>query len=163
MSAHSVDREKYNKAKSAAITWHSLLEETKDELALVKVELNKVKEANTELNTTLNKTLEKNGRLEEEIQRWKKLSETLPDSNTFDEIENENRAHLKTIKSLKKQLNETEEKYKDKISKLEREKLLYEGRIQQLEEARKDLQDRYCELKQDMREQRLTYMSGNKI
>jgi hypothetical protein len=46
-----------------------------------------------------------------------------------------------------------EEKYKDKIAILEREKLLSDGKIQQLEEARKDLYERYNDLKQDFREQ----------
>ena len=94
-----------------------------------------------------------NKELQAELERWKKLSNELPDQSTVQDLENENKNHIKTIKTLKKQLSEIEEKYKDKIAVLEREKLLFEGRIQQLEEARKDLQERYSDLKQDFREQ----------
>ena len=134
----SVRRDKYDKAKSAAITWHNLLAESKQRIE----ELEK-----------------QNKQSNEEVNRWKKLSEVLPDQNTFEELELENKKNLKTVKDLKKQLCETEEKYKDKIAQLEREKILHEGRIQHLEEAKKDLQDRYNELRQDMREQRLNFMS----
>lgn len=116
---------KYEKAKEAARTWHHMLEISEKE----------------------------NKDLRAEVERWKKLSDELPDNLTVQELENENKNYLKTIKSLKKQLSETEEKYKDKITKLEREKLLSEGHIQRLEEAKKDLQERYNELKQDFREQ----------
>ena len=116
---------KYEKAKEAARTWHHMLELSQKE----------------------------NKELRDELERWKKLSDELPDNLTVQELENENKNHIKTIKSLKKLLSETEEKYKDKIAKLEREKLLSDGHIQRLEEARKDLQERYNDLKQDFREQ----------
>jgi archaellum component FlaC len=116
---------KYEKAKEAARAWHHMLEIKKKE----------------------------NKELQAELERWKKLSNELPDHSTVQDLENENKNHIKTIKTLKKQLSEIEEKYKDKIALLEREKLLAEGRIQQLEEARKDLQERYSDLKQDFREQ----------
>ena len=58
-------------------------------------------------------------------------------------------AHLETIV---KDFAQKEDKLLEKISRLEREKLLCDGRIQQLEEARKDIQERYNELKQDFRE-----------
>ncbi len=112
---------KYEKAKNAARSWYNMYMETKEELEKINNE---------------------NTKLQAEIQRWKKLSEDLPDP----ELESE-------YKTLKKQFSESEEKYKDKIARLEREKILSEGKIQQLEEARKDLQERYSELKQDFREQ----------
>lgn len=161
-----VSRSKYDKAKSAAIGWHLQLEENKQKIVLLERELKSIRDDyekcklhNAELKERVAEMLDKNKNCEEEISRWKKLSEALPDQVSLDELELDNRKHLKTIKELKKQLYETEEKYKDKISVLEREKLLHEGRIQQLEEARKDLQDRYSELRQDMREQRLNFMT----
>ena len=147
----SVERDKYNRAKDAAITWHNMFQETKEKIVKLEQDLALCKTNEIEL-------VKKNIQYENEIERWKKLSDILPDPNTFEEIESENRNYLKTIKSLKKQLSDTDEKYKDKIAQLEREKLLYEGRVHQLEEARKDLQDRYTELRQDMREQRLNYI-----
>lgn len=113
---------KYEKAKEAARAWHHMLEIKKKE----------------------------NKDLQDELERWKKLSNELPDHSTVQELENENKNHIKTIKTLKKQLSEIEEKYKDKIALLEREKL---WTIQHLEESKKDLQERYSDLKQDFREQ----------
>jgi DNA repair exonuclease SbcCD ATPase subunit len=120
---------KYEKAKESARTWYLLFQEAKENLENAENEIRK---------------------LRSDVERWKKLSEQLPDPSIVQDLEQENR---KIIKSLKKQLYETEEKYKDKVAKLEREKILYEGKNQQLEEARKDLQERYSELKQDYREQ----------
>jgi len=121
----SVSRNKYEKAKDAAKTWFNLLNETQNKLEKLQAE---------------------NNHLLAETERWKKLSEQLPD---LDDTKNLS----KTVKALKKQLLETEEKYKNKISMLEREKILSDGKVQQLEEARKDLQERYNDLKQDFREQ----------
>jgi DNA repair exonuclease SbcCD ATPase subunit len=128
----SVNRDKYEKAKEAAKAWYNILEDTKNKLEDLQAE---------------------NETLKIECERWKKLSEQLPDPNMVQDLENENKNLVKTAKALKKQVSESEEKYRDKIAKLEREKLLSEGKIQQLEEARRDLQERYNDLKQDFREQ----------
>jgi predicted nucleic acid-binding Zn-ribbon protein len=128
----SVSRDKYEKAKEAAVVWYNKLSQSKmDNIQLI----DEVK------------------RLGTECERWKKLSEQLPDPNIVEELQNENKTLSKTVRSLKKQVGEMEEKYKDKIAILEREKLLSDGKIQQLEEARKDLYERYNDLKQDFREQ----------
>lgn len=121
----SVSRERYEKAKEAAKIWH----------------------------TMLCKVQEDNDNFQVELEKWKKLCSELPDKVILEELESSNKNLSKLVKSLKKQLLDNEENYKNKIANLEREKLLYEGRIQQLEETRKDLQERYNELKQDFREQ----------
>lgn len=135
----SVSREKYEKAKEAAKAWYDILEETKDKL--------------NESDAKMERVVEENKKLQIESERWKKLSEQLPDPNLVEDLETENKNLSKMVKSLKKQLCEVEEKYKDKIARLEREKILSEGKIQQLEDARKDLHERYNDLKQDFREQ----------
>ena len=66
-----------------------------------------------------------------------------------EQLENDLKTHHKEFKLLKKQINEL----KDKIVSLERDNLLKEGKIQQLDETKKDLQERYNDLKQDFREQ----------
>ena len=109
--------DKYTKAKNAAIIWHE-----KYENALVQI-----------------------SNLENEVVRWKKFSEELPDPEQLKQYKRE-------IRILTKELHEQHEKYKDKISILERDKIIFQGRIQQLEEAQKDLKERYNELKQDYRE-----------
>lgn len=142
----SISRDKYEKAKEAAKGWYNILTETK----------NKLEESQTEVNNLLaqrEQLSEENRRLQIEMERWKKLSEQLPDPNMVEDLENENKNLSKTIRNLKKQLSESDEKYRDKIARLEREKILSEGKIQQLEDARKDLQERYNDLKQDFREQ----------
>lgn len=161
--SRSVSRTKYDKAKSAAVVWHLQSEEVKQKNSRLEQELKELRDEYSKLVDELKVAKTDRERLETENLNWKKLSETLPDQVSLDDLEIQNRRYVKTIKELKKQLYESEEKYKDKISVLEREKLLHEGRIQQLEEARKDLQDRYSELRQDMREQRLNFMSKEKL
>lgn len=135
----SVSREKYEKAKEAAKAWYDILGKTNEKLSEMEVKIDVI--------------TEENKKLQVDCERWKKLSEQLPDPNLVEDLENENKVLSKTVKSLKKQLSEVEEKYKDKIARLEREKILSEGKIQQLEDARKDLHERYNDLKQDFREQ----------
>lgn len=135
----SVSREKYEKAKFCLGAWHQKFLEAEQQI----VKLHKELEAE-----------------KKESSRWKKLSEELPDSQTLHDIEEENKELHRMIKSLKKQLKETEEKFKDKIAVLERDKILSDGKIQQLEESRRDLQERYRDLREDYRE---TTRGGKKI
>ncbi len=125
----SVSKHRYERAKNAATTWHDLLAETQEKLEKMMAE-----------NQSLQNKLT-------DVPDYAKMNEEL------EEFKEENRELNKTIKTLKKQLREVDEKYKDKIAKLEREKLLDQGKIQQLEEAHKDLRERYSDLKQDYREQ----------
>lgn len=101
------------------------------------------------------RVVEENNILKQDVERWKKLSENLPDIQTVDDLTEENRTLTKTVKMLKKELENLnlkyEDKYRDKINTLEREKIIYEGKIQHLEETKKDLQERYNELKSDYR------------
>lgn len=127
----SVRREKYDKAKQAAREWHNLYKESENKI---------------------NKLLEEQKKLQSEVLRWKKLSEELPDNDQVDDLETENKEQRKTIRNLKKDLHNMDEKYKTQIAHLEREKILFEGKIQQLEDARKDLRERYRELKEDYRQ-----------
>jgi hypothetical protein len=57
----------------------------------------------------------------------------------------------KDFDTYREQTLEREDKYRERIHCLEREKLLMEGKIQVLTEARSDLQERYNELKLDYR------------
>ena len=63
-------------------------------------------------------------------------------------MEKENTRLREKIKLLKEQ----QEKLNNDIAKLERDKILADGKIQQLEETNRDLRERYSELRQDMRE-----------
>lgn len=138
----SVSREKYEKAKNAAVTWHEKYTNSQDQLSALKAQI-----------ITLKK----------ESERWRKLSEELPDNDLFEELENDNKGFRHEIRTLKKNLTETEKKYSVIITKLERDKMLSDGRIQQLEETKKDLKERYADLKQDYRELQRHYSGINRI
>lgn len=124
----SIKRDKYEKAKKAAREWHSLYEQTLSKLEQVTVE---------------------NEELKSDVLRWRKLSEELPDK---EELEQNSKEYRKTIRNLKDKSHEESEKLRYRITELEREQILHQGKIQQLEEAKKDLRERYQELKQDYRE-----------
>jgi predicted RNase H-like nuclease (RuvC/YqgF family) len=89
------------------------------------------------------------------------LSEELKTLKTSDkELKTEIRELKRVNRVLKRQSSGVEDKYKDKIAKLERDIILRDGKIQQLEDSRRDLQERYQELKTDFREQRKWVMNG---
>jgi len=89
--------------------------------------------------------------LQSKLKKSQQEINLLPDSQTLEDLEIKNKEQNRTIRNLTKQISELEEKYKNKIVLLERDKLLSDGRVQQLEEARKDLQERYKDLKDDLR------------
>jgi chromosome segregation ATPase len=125
---YDILKDKYEKAKKSATIWHDKMLEKEEEISFLKDEIDALKD---------------------EI-------DTLKDEINSPELDEENKKELAFLKaenkSLKKQLKEMDEKYKDKIFLLERDKILSDGKIQQLEEVKKDLQERYKELRQDMRE-----------
>lgn len=59
---------------------------------------------------------------------------------------------LKTNEEKNRLLNEEIIELKNKLADLLKEKIIYEGRIQQQQEFCNDLRERYNELKQDFRE-----------
>jgi len=90
---------------------------------------------------------EKYEKLKDIIQEW---------SEKYEHLEAEYEAELecqketkKTIKTLKKELEDSRTKYEKKICDLERDKILAESKLQQIEESRKDLKERYTELKEE--------------
>lgn len=131
----SVSREKYERAKMAIFEWSEKFTKTKDEF---QSRINDFQKNEEILKSRISE-------LEKELLEWKRTANSLPDPEDY-------RIQQKEIKSLKKQILEVEDRYKDKITHLERDKLLMEGKIQQLEDAKKDLQERYNDLKQDYRE-----------
>lgn len=153
MSDRYVSREKYERAKDAANAWHEKLQEANEQLETYEAENAELASTNAKLARSQKDLQEQIVKLKSEVSRWKKLSEELPDSDLVEELEAESKQHRREIRKLKKENHDIEDKYKDRIAKLERERLLSDGRIQQLEEARKDLRERYNDLKQDYREQ----------
>jgi len=104
-----------------------------------------------ELSTRLDEVLDENNNLKRQIKQLKSVE--IPDTDLMDELESENKNFRKELRNLRRQMKVNEEKYKNRIAQLDRDILLKDGKIQRLEEARKDLKERYTELKEDYREQ----------
>ena len=129
-----VSREKYENIKDKGVRWYNTCSELKDKV-------NKL--------TQMNKDL---------IIQNEDLLDQVNDLNNFQkepnkemiELENENKALVKDIRNLKKDNN----LFSDKLVLLERDLFIKDGKIQRLEDAKKDLNERYLELKEDWRDER---------
>lgn len=130
----TVPRDKYNNLKRKTGEWYSKAQD------LLKTNKNLLK-ANEEL-------LKLNSELEDKLETGVDI-----DTDMVEELENTNKVHRKEIRALKRSLREQKEKYETRIASLERDALLKDGKIQQLNEAKEDLRERYKELKADYREQ----------
>jgi len=142
MSRH-VSLTKYENLKSTASKWMNECETLREKLVVVQDienDLDKLEEKNTIL-------------LEENEYLTRKLKDRLPDADLLEELEDENKNFRKEIRGLKRDNKELSDKYQSIISQLERDILLKDGKIQRLDEATKDLKERYNELKEDFREQ----------
>jgi chromosome segregation ATPase len=137
-----VSRIKYDNLKQTASDWMEKCQKMTNKLSVVQ-----------DIEDELDKLEEKCNYLQKENSELKKKNVNIPDGDLMDELENENKTFRKDIRRLNRQNKESTEKDKNKISQLERDILLKDGKIQRLEEANKDLKDRYTELKEDFREQ----------
>lgn len=136
----NVRREKYETAKEAAIVWNKKYTDAREQNHELGRELSKAK--------TLHRELQKQIQLlHGDVKRWKKCSEDLPDPDHVIELES-------ALKTSRREHVELESKYMAKLAAADREKLLMEGRIEQLQESRTDLKERYAELKEDYRDQK---------
>lgn len=127
-----VSREKYEVLKEKAQSWYERSKEFENK--------------NRELSLSLEKS-------NSEVKRWKNYSENVPDVGDIEELEAENKNNKKTIRSLQKELQDIREKHASRNASLERDIMLKDGKILQLEEIQKELKERYKELKDDYREQ----------
>ena len=105
--------------------------------------------------------MEKYEKARNAAKEWHRMYDELREetSQKVFELEEQNKQMLKTVHKYKKQLKDIEDAHKEKIFSIEKEKILLEGRIQQLEDGKKELQERYNDLKQDYREQCKYYSS----
>ena len=139
--SNSVSRGKYENIKIKANQWMEKCEKMAEKLSVVQ-----------DIEDDIDRLEEKCRLLQKENDELKKKSISIPDNDLMDELENENKTFRKEIRILKRDNKELCEKDKNKISQLERDIMLKDGKIQRLEEAKKDLKDRYIELKEDFRE-----------
>jgi predicted nucleic acid-binding Zn-ribbon protein len=145
MSNHnknSVSREKYDSMKNKGTKWYDDCVELKDKV-----------EKFYQMNKTL---VEQNEDLLDQIKDLQDSHMNETNNDGMDELETENKTLRKDIRNLKRDSKLLEEKYRDKVVQLERDLFVKDGKIQRLEDARKDLNERYMELKEDWREERRT-------
>jgi chromosome segregation ATPase len=153
MSKRSVSIDKYNKLKYERETWYRKaldLKEKYNKLYVINDKLESVNEQLSSDHRNVSQTLEKT---KEEVERLLNVSECVPDQELVEELECENKNQRKSIRSLKKDIKDLEEKFIDRFNKLERDIMLKDAKIQQLEDTNKDLKERYKDLKDDYREQ----------
>lgn len=106
--------------------------------------------------TDMNKDLlAQNEDLVDQLKDFKEdLVDQTPDNELVDELETENKSLRKEIRNMKRDNKVFDDKHRDKIVHLERDLFVKDGKIQRLEDAKKDLKERYTELKEDWREER---------
>jgi chromosome segregation ATPase len=84
---------------------------------------------------------EENARLKGEVERWKSLSERLPDDCEIEEVKRINRKQSKLINNLEKE-----------IAKLENNREMMLFQIKTLEETRADLKSQLVDIRQEYRD-----------
>jgi chromosome segregation ATPase len=132
-TSNNVSREKYDITKHKGTQWYN-------ECNILKEKIDKL----TEINNIL---IEQNDEL---VEKLKQLKDTSDDNMINDEMESENKLLRKDIRNFKKEKKLTE----DNIIQLERDLFVKDSKIQRLEDGKKDLNERYAELKEDWREER---------
>lgn len=121
---------RYERAKEAARVWYQKYQ----------VEFERAENLSKELKNA-----------DKEILRWKSLAESLPDDGLVQSLEETNKNLSKSVKSLKKRISEIESVHQDVIAKMQRDRIILDGKIQHLEESCRQKQERYDELKEDYR------------
>jgi FtsZ-binding cell division protein ZapB len=134
-TSNSVSREKYENMKHKVTKWYT-------ECTVLKEEVERL--------TKMNKSLSKE-------------NEDLVDAYTPDnhELETENKVLRKDIRNLKRDNKFFEDKHRGNSIQLERDLFVKDGQIQRLEDSKKDLKERYIELKEDWREERRSNRKDN--
>jgi chromosome segregation ATPase len=139
LSKH-VSREKYESVKNKGTKWYNECDILKDKL-----------ETLTNMNTDL---LEQNEDLLDKINDLNDEEQNPVNKEFVDELETHNKSLRKEIHNLKRDNKMFVDKHQDKIIHLERDLFVKDGKIQRLEDSKKDLTERYKELKEDWREER---------
>ena len=130
-----VSREKYENIKDKGVRWYNMCSELKDKV-------NKLTQMNKDL-------LDQNEDLLDKLNDLNNCQNE-PNNEIIEELENEIKSLRKEIRNLKKDNKISE----DKFVQLERDLFIKDGKIQRLEDAKKDLNERYLELKEDWRDER---------
>jgi hypothetical protein len=139
-SSKHVSREKYENVKHRGTQWYN-------ECTALTEKLDKLTEMNKDL-------LDQNEDLLDQLKDFNDQPDPTPDNELVNELETENKSLRKEIRIWKRDNKIFQDKHRDKTIHLERDLFVKDGKIQRLEEAKKDLKERYTELKEDWREER---------
>jgi len=169
----SVNRQKYEKIKSAAEQWYNTSKEYESiiqKLEDTNIELEKLSDKmileNKYTKDQLKNKYDNNKKLEEDnkylkdqiniltqkLNISKENSNKLPDNETVEELEIEIKILKKNIKNHKQELYTINEKNKENIFSITHKSMLKDNKIQQLDENLNNLKSDYKELKEDYRE-----------
>ena len=146
-TSNYVSRDKYENIKNKGTQWH-------DECSELRDKVQKLSQMNKDLLNQNEDLLNQNEDLVDKIKDLNDSNIQEPNNVIVDELENQNKSLIKQIRNLKKDNKISEDKYRDKLINLERDLFIKDGKIQRLEDAKKDLNERYLELKEDWREER---------
>jgi hypothetical protein len=135
-----VSREKYESVKNKGTQWYKECDILKDKL-----------ETLTNMNNDL---LEQNEDLLDKINDLNDEEQNNPNNEFIHQLETDNKSLRKEIRNLKRDSKMFVDKHRDKIVHLERDLFVKDGKIQGLEDSKKDLTERYKELKEDWRDER---------
>ena len=135
-----VPREKYDHIKSKSTQWY-------DECSELHIRIEKLTQMNKDL-------IVQNEDLLDQISDLNNSTTHETNNEMIIELENDNKNLMKELRKLKRDNKLDYEKHRDKISQLERDLFIKDGTIQRLEDSKKDLNERFLELKEDWREER---------
>jgi exonuclease VII small subunit len=143
----SVQREKYVALKHKLESWIVAYNETESELEHTRQTLEDAQESLGESRQALEEAQDSKRELEKELEEAQSEIEKY--------IERLSIIEQKYELKYKRIFREKESTLLNQIASLQRDLILRDGRIQQLEESKKDLADRYKELREDSKAQRV--------
>lgn len=162
MNKESVSRLKYDKLKYSMQGWYDKSYELKEKLDKSHETILEIETINEELMGENKKLKENVAELKENIIGIKETATQYHDTETVDDLVEENKKLKRTIKILKKKMKEFEEENRRNIIKSERDAVLKDSRIQQLEELRRQSNERFTEAREDLRWERERRRTGGK-
>ena len=132
---------------------------SKDQEYVHRKKYDELKDKNRDLHKKCEELKEKRDELLEQMEDLEDRMSSLLERDSvednhknIEEFEIEISALKKELSDSKKEKKMISEKYRDKINLLERDIILKDGQIQRLEDTKKDLQERFSEMKDDHKE-----------
>lgn len=166
----SVSSKKYKRLKSHIREWHAIAANLKDKIEDLTNKNENFERENEDLTQDKSDLLSKCNKLTRErdtiVEKYEELKSRPPlvrvDNTRIDELKSENRDTRDIVKQLRRQLKDTEERECKNTFSLQKDVMLKEGKIQQLEDALESLKHRYTDLYEEYRDQRRWEREGKR-